>query len=458
MKKINNLGSDSMGGLVVRLAIPSMIAQFINVLYSIVDRIFIGNIPEIGAMALAGVGICGPIVTLISSFSTWIGIGGSPLMSIKLGERNKKAARHIMANCFIMLIMMSIIITILLLIFKNKLLMFFGASENTFPYANTYMSIYILGSIFAIVSMGMNSFIICQGFSRVAMITVVIGAISNIILDPVFIFVFNMGVAGAAIATVISQMISCIFVLWFLFSDYPPIGITFIGYNIEIMKKVLIVGFSPFVIISLDSGLIIAMNMALQYYGGAGYGDMLVTCHTIAQSFFLMVTLPMAGITGSTQPILGFNYGAGNIKRVKEGQKYTLIVCFVFTTIMMIIAHVFSPYFVRLFTNDQIYMGLSVKAIKIFTLMIIPLAVQYTVVDGFTGISAVKFAISLSVFRKLLYFIAMIVFPIFFGIENIFYAEPVVDGISFLCSTFIYFKAMGKILEKRENLLNAKRI
>ena len=164
MKKINNLGSDSMGGLVVRLAIPSMIAQFINVLYSIVDRIFIGNIPEIGAMALAGVGICGPIVTLISSFSTWIGIGGSPLMSIKLGERNKKAARHIMANCFIMLIMMSIIITILLLIFKNKLLMFFGASENTFPYANTYMSIYILGSIFAIVSMGMNSFIICQGF------------------------------------------------------------------------------------------------------------------------------------------------------------------------------------------------------------------------------------------------------------------------------------------------------
>lgn len=458
MKKVNNLGSDSMGGLVLRLAIPSMIAQFINVLYSIVDRIFIGNIPEIGAMALAGVGICGPIVTLISSFSTWIGIGGSPLMSIRMGERNKKAARHIMANCFLMLIIMAVIITIFLFIFKDKLLMLFGASDVTFQYANTYMSIYVAGSIFAIVSMGMNSFIICQGFSRVAMATVVVGAVSNIILDPIFIFVFDMGVAGAAVATVISQMFSCIFVLWFLFGKYPPIKITFRGYDFDIMKKVLLIGFSPFVIISLDSGLIIAMNMVLQHYGGPGYGDQLVTCHTIAQSFFLMVTLPMAGITSSTQPILGFNYGAGNIERVKDGQKKTLLVCIVFTVVMMTLAHTISPYFVRLFTNDKIYMDLSIKAIKIFTLMIVPLAVQYTVVDGFTGISAVKYSITLSCFRKALYFAAMVVFPIIVGIENVFYAEPVVDVISSILSAFVYFKCMSKILNKRLDSLKTKSI
>ena len=187
MRRENNLGTDSMAGLVVRLAIPAMLAQFINVLYSIVDRIFIGNIPEIGATALAGVGICGPIVTLITSFSMWVGIGGSPLMSIKMGENDRKGASQIMANCFLMMIVMAVVITLLVILFKQPLLMLFGASEVTFPYANTYMTIYAAGSIFAILSMGMNTFIICQGYSKIAMMSVVVGAITNIVLDPVFI-------------------------------------------------------------------------------------------------------------------------------------------------------------------------------------------------------------------------------------------------------------------------------
>lgn len=186
MRRENNLGTDSMAGLVVRLAIPAMLAQFINVLYSIVDRIFIGNIPEIGATALAGVGICGPIVTLITSFSMWVGIGGSPLMSIKMGENDRKGASQIMANCFLMMIVMAVVITLLVILFKQPLLMLFGASEVTFPYANTYMTIYAAGSIFAILSMGMNTFIICQGYSKIAMMSVVVGAITNIVLDPVF--------------------------------------------------------------------------------------------------------------------------------------------------------------------------------------------------------------------------------------------------------------------------------
>ncbi len=449
MKKENDLGADEMWGLVLRLTIPAMLAQFINVLYSIVDRIFIGNIPQIGATALAGVGICGPIVTLITSFSMWVGIGGSPLMSIKMGENNIKEAHRIMANCFFMMVMMGILISTLVILFRQPLLMLFGASDMTFPYADTYMTIYAMGSIFAIVSMGMNTFIICQGYSKIAMFSVIIGAVCNMVLDPVFIFGFDMGVSGAAIATVIAQMVSCGFVLLFLFGNHPPVRITFGQYDIKLMGKILVTGLSPFIIVALDSGLIIAMNMVLQHYGGIGYGDQLVTCHTIAQSFFLMVTLPMGGMTGATQPILGFNYGACQTERVKDGQKKTLMVCIVFTVVMMLAAHTLSPYFVRLFTNDVFYMDLSVKAIKIMTLMIVPLAVQYTIVDGFTGLSAVKYAITLSIFRKMLYFGCMIVFPLLWGIENVFFAEPFVDLISSMVSVCIYYKCMNKILQRR---------
>ena len=456
MRKENNLGTDSMWGLVVRLAIPAMFAQFINVLYSIVDRIFIGNIPEIGATALAGVGICGPIVTLITSFSIWIGIGGSPLMSIKMGENNYKEAERILANCFLMMIGMAVLITAIVLIWKKPLLMLFGASEMTFPYANTYMTIYAAGSIFAILSMGMNTFIICQGYSKIAMMSVVIGAICNIILDPIFIFAMDMGVVGAAVATVIAQIVSCGFVLLFLFSGRPPVRITFGGYQRTLMFRILLTGFSPFIIVALDSGLIIAMNMVLQHYGGPGYGDQLVTCHTIAQSFFLMVTLPMGGMTGATQPILGFNYGACQLERVRSGQQKTGILCLIFTAVMLLVAHLFSQYFVRLFTNDPFYMDLSVKAIKIMTLMILPLAIQYTIVDGFTGLSAVRYAISLSLFRKALYFGAMIVFPLLWGIENVFFAEPFVDLVSFSVSAFVYWKCMGAILQRRKEQVVAQ--
>lgn len=454
MRKENDLRNDAMWGLVLRLAIPAMLAQFINVLYSIVDRIFIGNIPEIGAIALAGVGICGPIVTLITSFSIWVGIGGSPLMSIRMGEDDLNEARRIMANCFFMMVMMGIAITALVILFRQPLLMLFGASEVTFPYANTYMTIYAAGSIFAIVSMGMNVFIICQGFSKIAMLSVVVGAVSNIVLDPVFIFGFDMGVAGAAIATVIAQMVSCAFVLIFLFSKRPPVRITFGQYDVRLMVRVLVIGLSPFIIVALDSGLIIAMNMVLQNFGGTGYGDQLVTCNTIAQSFFLMITLPMGGMTGATQPILGFNYGAGQMERVKDGQKKTLIVCLVFTSIMMLAAHTISPYFVRLFTNDAFYMELSIKIIKIMTIMILPLAVQYTIVDGFTGLSAVKYAITLSTFRKALYFGCMILFPLFWGIENVFFAEPVVDLISAVVSACVYAKCMNGLLQKRKETIS----
>ena len=217
MARENDLGNDSIGSLVLKLAVPTMIAQFVNVLYSIIDRIYIGNIPGEGALALAGVGICGPIVTLLTSFGTLIGLGGSILMAMKMGEGNMKKAKQILSNSFLMLIIFSIVLTVTFFIIKDNLLMWFGASETTFPYADTYMKIYTAGTFFALMSLGLNYFINCQGFSTIGMATVLVGAVTNIILDPVFIFVFDMGVAGAAIATVIAQILSCLFALFFLF-------------------------------------------------------------------------------------------------------------------------------------------------------------------------------------------------------------------------------------------------
>ena len=296
MKIENNLGTDNMRRLVLRLALPSMLAQFVSVLYSIVDRIFIGNIPLIGETALAGVGICGPIVTLITSFAYLVGIGGAPLMSIRMGEKNMEGARKVLANCFLLMLVISSVLTVSVFLLKEKLLMWFGASDITFPYANTYMGIYVLGTVFAVVSLGMNQFIICQGFAKVGMFSIVIGAVLNIILDPLFIFGFHMGVAGAAWATVLSQVGSCIFVLKFLFGRSVQIPISFGGYSKRIMKRVLTLGLSPFIIIALDSALIIALNTVLQRYGGAKMGDQYVTCATIMQSFMLLVTMPLGGL------------------------------------------------------------------------------------------------------------------------------------------------------------------
>ncbi len=237
MRRENDLGKDNITALVFRLAIPSMLASFVNVLYSIVDRMFIGNISEIGSVALAGVGVCGPIVTLISSFAYLAGAGGAPLLAMRLGEKDKNGAEKILSNCFLMLLVISVVLTIFFLTFKRPLLMAFGASESTFLYADKYLTIYTIGTVFAILSVGLNQFIACQGFSTVAMTSVLIGAVLNIILDPIFIFTFGLGVSGAAIATVIAQFASCIFVVMFLFGQRALVRIIFGGYSWKLMKR-----------------------------------------------------------------------------------------------------------------------------------------------------------------------------------------------------------------------------
>lgn len=456
MQLENNLGRDNIKTLVVRLAVPSMLAQFVSVFYSIVDRMYIGNISGVGELALAGVGICGPIVTLISSFSALIGFGGTPLLAIRMGEKNTEAARKVLANSFMMLMVLAVCLTGASLLVKDHLLMWFGASEATFSYANDYITIYLCGTVFALIAAGLNQFIICQGFAKIGMKTVMLGAIVNMVLDPVFIFGFHMGVRGAALATVMAQACSAAYILLVLFGKKVPVKITFSGYDRGVCRRILTLGFSPFIIIALDNVLIITMNTILQSYGGPERGDMMVTCGTIMQSFMLMVTMPLGGITAGTQSILGYNYGSRQVNRVRHAEKEILKITILFTAVMFLLSQTCSKYFVLIFTRNPEYIAMSVKAIRISTLMIIPLACQYTVVDGFTGMGIAKVAISLSLYRKLLFFIVVTLLPRYFGVEAVFYTEPIIDIAAAVMSGAVYFLISGKILKKR--LLEGRRV
>ncbi len=455
MHRENNLGEDSIGKLILRIALPSMLAQFVNVLYSIVDRMYIGNIPEIGSLALAGVGVCGPIVTMIGSVGSLVGIGGAPLMSISLGEQNRKRAREIVANCFLMLVVLSAVITALIYPFREKMLFWFGASESTMSFASEYFSIYLIGTLFSLLSVGMNQFIIGQGYAKTAMATVMAGAAFNIVLDPLFIFALDMGVAGAAIATVISQFVSCLLVIGFLFSKRPTVSISFKGYSLRLMRRILSIGFTPFAIIAVDNVMIIAMNAVLQRYGGAGQGDLLVTCATIAQSFMLVVTMPLGGITGGTQTILSYNYGACRIDRVEKAQKRIFLLCLAYTALMTVAAWLCGAWFVRLFTNDPTVEKSALWALRVCTLSLLPLGIQYEIVDGFTAIGQVRFSLPLSFFRKLVYFSALFLLPAVFGAKTAFYAEPISDFLGPAVSILIYLVFMKRVLNRRQRAREA---
>lgn len=450
MRHKNDLGSDPILPLILRLAIPTMLAQLVNVLYSIVDRMYIGNIPDIGTIALAGVGVCGPIVTLLSSFACLVGLGGSPIMAMRMGEGDHKAARRVLNNSFLLLLCLSGVLTVGFLVFREPMLMLFGASAETFPYANTYLTIYTAGTFFALLATGMNSFLICQGYAALGMATVLVGAVMNIVLDPIFIYVFHMDVAGAAIATVISQLASCLFVLLSLLRRSMPVRLGWGGFCWNVMRRIMMFGLSPFLIIASDSVLLIVLNAMLQKYGGPGEGDILVTCGTIVQSYMCIITMPMGGITAGTQPVVSFNYGAGKTERIKKAIKWIAIICLIFTALMTVFTYTLSPVFVRLFTSDAALIARSVRYIKIFTLAIIPLAVQYTLVDQTTAMGQLRLALFCSMFRKTTFLVCTVALPMLFLAETAFFAEPICDLICSTTTTILFLRFFPRILRQRE--------
>lgn len=447
LKRTNDLGQDPIFPLVLRLAIPTMLAQFVSVLYSIVDRMYIGV--GVGDLALAGVGVCGPIVTLLSSFASLVGLGGAPILSMRMGEGNPKMAKRILNNAFLMLLVLSAVLTLLFLLAKERLLMWFGASAATFSDANTYLTIYTAGTFFALMSVGMNSFLIGQGFSGLGMATVMLGAVLNIALDPIFIFLLDMGVAGAAVATVLSQMASCAFVLFSLLRKKVPIRLGWGDFHLRTMKQIASFGLSPFLIIASDSILLIVLNTVLQRYGGPGEGDILVTCATIVQSYLLLITMPLGGLTLGSQPVVSFNYGAGNAARVKQAIRWITILCVLFCTIMTIITHTVSPLYVSLFTRDSEIMLRSVRYIKMFTAMIIPLAFQYALVDETTALGQVRLALFCSMFRKTIFLSALFLLPALFSAEATFFSEPIADLVSAIMTVTLFLHFFPRILAER---------
>lgn len=456
-KHSNDFGNDSVPGLVLRTSIPFMFAQFVNVLYSIVDRIYIGNIPQIGDVSLAGAGICAPVITLLSSFATLIGIGGSVLFSMRLGAKDQEKAKNLLGTSFSMLLVFSAALTILFLLLKAPLLQWFGASQTTFPYANTYMTIYTLGTFFALLSMGMNYFITAQGYPGLGMATTLIGAVVNIVLDPVFIFLLHMNIAGAALATVLAQLSSCVFVLLTLKQKKMPIPLTLAPIRRSTAVRILKMGFSPFLILATDSVIIIALNAVLQHFGGPEYGDTLITCATIVQSYMLLITSPMLGITGGSQPLISFNMGAGKVERIRKIVLCVLLLCIGFTTFMFLLSRFVPQYFVRIFTKNPEYASLSVWGIQVFTLGVIPLSFQYVFVDALTAMSLTKLSLFLSLLRKSEYFAATCLLPLFFAVRMCFYAEPIADTLCFFSSSLAFFLIYKKYL-KGEGRLSQLRL
>lgn len=448
MVRKNDLGRDPIPGLLLRLAIPTMLAQLINVLYSIVDRMFIGHIAEVGSLALAGVGVCGPVITLLGSFSMLVGLGGTPLMAMKLGAGDREGASELLSNCFRLLVALAVGLSGIFFLLRRQFLWWFGASPDTFSYALDYITVYIAGTAFSLLSGGLNSFLIAQGRSGLGMGTVVLGAALNIALDPIFIFALGMGVSGAAWATVIAQGAACVFVLVALRSRTLPVPLRWGRLQGTLCRRVLFLGLPPFLTYALDSVILIALNTTLQRVGGPGEGDILITCAAIVQSYMLLIAMPMSGITLGCQGVVSFNLGAGNGKRVRSALWGVFFLCLAFAALMLGATQLLAAQFVRLFSKDGEIMARSVKYIKLYTAGTLFMPVQWTVVDMSTALGQPRMALGCSLFRKSLFLTGILLFPVLFAAAAAFAAEPFCDVVASVASGVLFLRFVPRFMAR----------
>lgn len=447
--KALDLGNKNVFSTVLKLTLPAMLAQFINVLYSVVDRMYVGNIAEIGDTVLAGVGVCAPVSTLITSFAYLIGLGGAPLFAMSLGEGKEGSAKRILSNAFIALAAIAVCVSVLMISLRRPLLMTFGASENTYAYAELYLVVCAAGAIFPILATGLNQFIVAQGYSGIGMATTAIGAAANIALDPLFIFVFDLDAAGAATATVISQFFSFAFVIVFLRLKNTKVRLTFAKPSFPVIGKTVKLGLSPFIIMATDSVIIIVSNAVLQKYGGAD-GDMWITVSTVVQAFFSLISMPMMGISTGSQPVISYNYGAKNIPLIKKAEKIILGMCLAFTCIMFALSFAVAAPFVSLFTSDARIAANSVWGIRVFMIGVIPLSFQYAFVDCLTALGQPQYSVVLSMFRKLIVYLGCtLILPALLGAQAAFFAEPACDIAAAIVSTAVFLAVFPKVLKKR---------
>ena len=445
------LGTEPVGKLMFRLALPTITAQLINMLYNIIDRIYIGHIPGNGALALTGVGVCMPLIMIISAFAALVGGGGAPHASIAMGKNDLNTAEHILGNCFFLQILISIILTVILLFGNRTFLLAFGASENTIEYAVNYMNIYAVGTIFVQLTLGMNMFITTQGFAKTGMLSVLIGAVMNIVLDPLFIFAFHLGVRGAALATILSQAVSCIWVLSFLCGKKTILHIRKKNLILkpEIILPCVALGLATFIMQASESIISVCFTSSLLKYGG----DLAVGAMTILSSIMQFAMLPLQGITQGGQPIISYNYGAKKIDRIKQAFKLQTISCVVYATIIWRIAEFAPSIFVSIFTSDPQLAELSQWALRIYLACIFLMGVQVSCQQTFIAFGNSKISAFLAVFRKILVLIPLIyILPAFMedNVKAVFLAEPIADAIAILTTATLFYINFKKII-KRES-------
>jgi len=449
-----DLGSGSIPSLMLRLALPSVIAQTINMLYNMVDRMYIGRIEGVGAYALTGVGLTFPIITLISAFSSLFGTGGAPLASIKLGEGNKEHASRILGVSAFMLLCTSVLLFLGFQSLMNPLLMAFGASENTLPYAEDYLRIYLFGTCFVQLSLGLNAYISAQGRATAAMLSVVIGAVLNIVLDPVFIFALDMGVRGAALATVISQGASCLWVVRTLASEKAAIRLKmeYIRFDKAILLGTVALGISPFTMVFTESAVQVVLNRGMMTYGG----DMYVGTITIIASVVQLFSTPLHGYTNGVQPLLSFNYGAGKLDRVRKTFKYLLFSTLAITMGYCSLIELFPRVFIRLFAQDEALIELTVRGLRIYSLGLGIFGLQNATQSMFVGLGQAKISLFIAILRKIILLIPLaLVLPTFLGVDGVYIAEPVADITSASIATGLMLYHFGRILSRREQTLAA---
>lgn len=434
------LGTQPIGRLLLKLALPTVAAQLINMLYNIVDRMYIGHIKDVGALALTGVGVCMPLIMIISAFAALVGNGGAPRASIYMGKKDTDTAQKILGNCFSLQIILSIILTIILLIGNKTFLLAFGASENTISYAVNYMNIYAIGTIFVQLTLGMNAFITAQGFAKIGMLSVLIGAVANIILDPVFIFGMNMGVRGAALATIISQALSCIWVLSFLFGKKTFLKIK--PENLRLHAKIILpcvaLGSSLFIMQASESIISVCFNSSLLKYGG----DIAVGAMTILTSVMQFAMLPLQGLGQGAQPIMSYNYGAKNNDRVRKTFRLLLKVSFGYSIVLWAIVMLLPQMFAMMFTSDNALLSFTSQALRIYMASMFMFGIQIACQMAFNALGKAKDSIIVAVMRKFILLIPLIyIMPAIFKANQtnaVYMAEPVADFIA-VCFTAILF-------------------
>lgn len=452
--KTSYFSKSKISSAILKQALPLTVAELANFLYSTIDRIYIGHIPDIGVDALSGVGFTIPFITIILGLTSLFGTGGTPLFSITLGAKEENKARKIVGNAFSMLLISSIVITIVSIVFMKPILLFFGANEIISLYASKYLNIYLLGTVFTMVSTGMNDYITAQGYPKLAMFTIVIGAIINAVIDPIFIFAFNLGIEGAAIATVISQFISCIWVMNFFFRDRKGIRLNKDSFKLDlkVCSRIILNGTPGFVMNASSSAVTIVANHTLMQYGGEFY----VSIMTVVNSVCSIMRVGVNGITNGAKAVLGYNYGAGQFDRVKQGIRFSSLFAFVYSAVIWILIVLFPSFFFSIFTDDVALCEVGNKYLQYFFLAYVFMALQFSGQSTFMALGKAKPSICFSLLRKVILVIPLTIFlPMFLTDSNsgVFLAEPISNIIggsaSFLTMYFTVYRRLGKENQKK---------